>query len=268
MSIQGNSVGGLIPTAEQVGARPNTWTPTAAQVGAVPTSRTVNGKELSSNISLTASDVGAPTEESVDYVISEIQTQINKKQNLIGISSYAGDLNNYETLRNTVCWVNGSAASNSPSDYYGVVETWSNGSAIIVQRYTTINRSVAIRMYYNGAWTPWEWINPLMIVGKEYRTTERHNGKVKYCKLCSCGALVSAGHEKRVSLGTEAMTSIVSHSGYVVSDSGAPISFPIYASTGVIGYHIVGNESAAYIVCNGDGSSYTSSYIEVWYTKD
>ena len=32
---------------------------TAADVGAVPTTRTVNGKALSSNISLTASDVGA-----------------------------------------------------------------------------------------------------------------------------------------------------------------------------------------------------------------
>lgn len=46
-------------TAEMVGARPSTWTPTAADVGAVPTSRTVNGKALSANISLTASDVGA-----------------------------------------------------------------------------------------------------------------------------------------------------------------------------------------------------------------
>ena len=46
-------------TADDVGARPNTWTPTASDVGAVPTSRTVNGKPLSSNISLTADDVGA-----------------------------------------------------------------------------------------------------------------------------------------------------------------------------------------------------------------
>lgn len=45
-------------TASDVSARPDTWTPTAAQVGAVPTSRTVNGKALSSNITLTASDVG------------------------------------------------------------------------------------------------------------------------------------------------------------------------------------------------------------------
>ena len=46
-------------TAENVKARPSTWTPTAADVGAVPTSRKVNGKALSANISLTAADVGA-----------------------------------------------------------------------------------------------------------------------------------------------------------------------------------------------------------------
>ena len=46
-------------TAAEVGARPATWTPSAEDVGAVPTSRTVNGKALSSNISLTAGDVGA-----------------------------------------------------------------------------------------------------------------------------------------------------------------------------------------------------------------
>lgn len=48
-------------TATQVGARPDTWTPTASDVGAVPTSRTVNGKPLTSNITLTADDVGAIT---------------------------------------------------------------------------------------------------------------------------------------------------------------------------------------------------------------
>lgn len=57
-------VGTVVPqsgdyTADQVGARPNTWIPTAAQVGAVPISRTVNGKPLSSNITITAADVGA-----------------------------------------------------------------------------------------------------------------------------------------------------------------------------------------------------------------
>lgn len=47
------------PSAEDVGARPDTWTPTASDVGAVPTTRTINSKPLSSNITLTADDVGA-----------------------------------------------------------------------------------------------------------------------------------------------------------------------------------------------------------------
>ena len=46
-------------TADMVGARPDTWTPSASDVGAVPTSRTVNGQELSQDISLTADNVGA-----------------------------------------------------------------------------------------------------------------------------------------------------------------------------------------------------------------
>ena len=60
-------------TADMVGARPDTWTPSAADVGAVPTSRTVNGKALSSNITLTAADVNAaspPTSTTVTLTTS------------------------------------------------------------------------------------------------------------------------------------------------------------------------------------------------------
>ena len=48
-------------TAEMVRARPSTWTPTASDVGAVPTTRTINSKPLSSDVTLTAADVGAGT---------------------------------------------------------------------------------------------------------------------------------------------------------------------------------------------------------------
>ncbi len=54
-------------SAADVGARSNTWMPTAADVGAVPTSRTINSKALSSNITLSASDVGAvPTTRTIN----------------------------------------------------------------------------------------------------------------------------------------------------------------------------------------------------------
>ena len=50
---------------------------TPANIGAVPTSRTVNGKALSSNISLTASDVGAAASSHGNHVPT-IQTASNK----------------------------------------------------------------------------------------------------------------------------------------------------------------------------------------------
>lgn len=57
-------------TASDVGARPSTWTPTAANVGAVPTGRKVNGKPLSADISLTASDVGAAAMSQVNAAVT------------------------------------------------------------------------------------------------------------------------------------------------------------------------------------------------------
>ena len=34
-----------------------------------------------------------------------------------------------------------------------------------------------------GAWQPWEWVNPPMVLNVEYRTTERYNGAAVYAKL-------------------------------------------------------------------------------------
>ena len=47
---------------------------------------------------------------------------------------------------------------------------------------------VLMRTIENGSIGPWEWINPPMQLGVEYRTTERYNGKPVYMKLVDCGA--------------------------------------------------------------------------------
>lgn len=40
-------------------------------------------------------------------------------------------------------------------------------------------------------WQPWEWENPPMAIGVEYRTTERWDGKPVYTKCVNCGALAN-----------------------------------------------------------------------------
>lgn len=50
----------------------------------------------------------------------------------------------------------------------------------------------AIRWYHMsvfGGWSPFEWVDPPMKVGVEYRTTERFNAKPVYAQLVNCGAL-------------------------------------------------------------------------------
>ena len=45
------------------------------------------------------------------------------------------------------------------------------------------------RVCTNGVWSPWEWVNPPMQLGVEYRTTERYNSKPVYVKTVDLGRL-------------------------------------------------------------------------------
>lgn len=46
----------------------------------------------------------------------------------------------------------------------------------------------AERRKLGSTWGEWEWVNPPMVAGVEYRTTERFNGNPVYVKLVSLGA--------------------------------------------------------------------------------
>lgn len=51
---------------------------------------------------------------------------------------------------------------------------------------------MAVRKATGSQWTPWEWINPPMQNGVEYRTVRRYGNKPVYCKQIYCGT-VAAG---------------------------------------------------------------------------
>lgn len=59
---------------------------------------------------------------------------------------------------------------------------------------------VAMRRLTNGVWEEWEYLNPIMTVGREYRTVERWNGKPVYTRIVDCGTLPNAS-SKDVYLG-------------------------------------------------------------------
>ena len=98
--------------------------------------------------------------------------------------------------------------------HYVTIHKFSNSTGFItVMSYgfkTTYTRYANI---YNGEFGPWEWVNPPMILGVEYRTTERYLGKPVYVKVVNCGAM-PASKSKNVAHGIKNISAIVSCTGY------------------------------------------------------
>ena len=70
----------------------------------------------------------------------------------------------------------------------GELETGSYSTQTVY--YIGQNKGAKLRRYnVDGTWYPWEWVNPPMQPGEEYRTTERYDGKPVYAKLIDFGAL-------------------------------------------------------------------------------
>lgn len=74
------------------------------------------------------------------------------------------------------------------------------------------------RIRNSGVWGDWEWINPKMTVGTEYRTTRRFNGKAIYTMSVNVGRLPNTA---QLSISAPfSYTQLVAISGSAVSDSG------------------------------------------------
>lgn len=61
-----------------------------------------------------------------------------------------------------------------------------------------------------GVWQPWEWVNPPMQTGVEYRTTERFWGRPVYYKIVDCGQIAD---NKQVEHGIANMRDCISFQG-------------------------------------------------------
>ena len=133
----------------------------------------------------------------------------------------------------------------------------------------------AVRYYHSamGGWNTWEWVNPPMILGVEYRTTERYLGKPVYCKVVDCGGLPN-GTIKIVSHGVFDFGYSVRYCGSVSNSSSGfngagalPSISTLDALNGKWNVYVsdVGPE-AIKIFCGG-GLSECPAYVTIWYTK-
>lgn len=131
---------------------------------------------------------------------------------------------------------------------------------------------VCRRNFSKNKWYPWEWVNPPMTLGAEYRTTERFQGKPVYVKTINMGNLPGNSVKQVNFQNRNVVDKIVSVTGQCTSDSGVGISMPYHTGSGpnletviYIGAATIG--TAQIVTFLKDFSGYKDACITVKYTK-
>lgn len=81
------------------------------------------------------------------------------------------------------------------SAFYMHVTAWDENNCTQTVCLVCSGTPIIQRHCYGGNWQPWEWVNPPMSTGVEYRTTERWNGKAVYTKMFDCGNVPNASRK-------------------------------------------------------------------------
>lgn len=117
-------------------------------------------------------------------------------------------------------------ATNNPFGASGFMQvramddwSWTQIATILVGS----QQSFVVRSMLGGVLKEWEWVNPPLAIGVEYRTTKRHNGKVVYTKLVDCGAMPNHS-AKNVAIGVS-RENITSFQATIYGDTSSKITY-------------------------------------------
>lgn len=121
------------------------------------------------------------------------------------------------------------------------------------------DRGIRRRVLSNGTWTAWDYDEPPMYLGEEYRTTGRWQGQPVYTKLIDFGALPNSS-TKSVAHGIS-VARVLRAEGQVSNGQ----AFPICGSAF---YNIALRAGTTHIDISTDYnySAYTAT-VQLWYTK-
>ena len=152
--------------------------------------------------------------------------------------------------------------------YMRVMRVWTGNGGECFQEMVDMSDSsytggMVRRSIYGSIVYPWEWVNPPMTLGIEYRTTERYNGKPVYAKAVDVGVLPNSSYkEVLIAYG---ITGIVRLDGYVYWNGSTYVDKIPITKFGVD--TVLYSNSTLRVTASRDFSSY-SAYAAVYYIKD
>lgn len=129
----------------------------------------------------------------------------------------------------------------------------------VIEEVTNAHGTKIRRIWTNGVAGEWEYVNPPMYVGVEYRTTERYNGAPIYRQLVYYGALPTST-SKQVAHGISGIQYCLNASIRNMSGSASLTNY-VYVDA------IYADAANVTIQTTGDMSS-ANAYVEVVYTKN
>ena len=159
----------------------------------------------------------------------------------------------------------------------GMPDNWGGGPMFVVavdsdrcmQRIYSSNLSrYCVRRYMDGVWDPWEYSDPPMVPGVEYRTTERWNGFAVYTKLFDLGKVPIGETNADIGIhgvGSGGLPGLIRHYAFTATGRSA---VSVGASVGDWEVSVNIADGKAYIKGgSGIGNNNESLYLQVWYIK-
>lgn len=158
-----------------------------------------------------------------------------------------------------------STPQNAPNSYCKM-RVWSGvGGQYVTQEAATGHanyKNVIMRRHLVGStWSEWEYENPPLVTGEEYRTTERCDAKAVYVMRFSCGSMPN-NQTLRIGLPSKIRGQDIIHTALRIKTTGASMQMAYGADPG---YFIEGNNIA--LTTSGNFSAYTAT-ATVKYTKN
>lgn len=207
-----------------------------------------------------------------DNLGQAIRTQIsdlwdNKAPAGHGLGGSGAYVDNLDTLKTTGVYTFTHGATGNPfSGWGGIVEVSVSKTGIKqVVTCNTKNGVSARRLMYldsnKTTWEDWEWVNPPMVLGTEYRTTKRHNGKVVYAKAISIGKMpVSSARYDNLVTGVDEVVD------YIFTMSSYQERYTNNSHVKTLGRNTSAGSVFAEIVTDVNISSF-DAYLTISYTK-
>lgn len=148
--------------------------------------------------------------------------------------------------------------------YFGTLTRNISGYAVLYG--CSADNAKVFKSLTNGVWNSFEWENPPMVLGNEYKTTERWQGKAVYTKMLNVGAFPGAGTVSYYGFGDD-ITKIIKING-AAANAGFAIPFTSQDESVAISSTVYqGLASIVLYVEKGDFTD-TQCIAQVWYTKD